>query len=261
MSDDENHLQIAAPIDTESAGHGGEIAVQAVVRVICTPTNSSGTGFLHHSGGIITAEHVIRRCHQAILVLPNGSQVPATVAATDPNHDLALLQPQRPVNATPLAICGLQSLSIGTQVSTWGFPGGYRGASPMLSVGYLAAKDARRTASGKIIEQWVVNAAFNSGNSGGPLLLIETGEVIGVVSSKLAPISPEAASALTALENQGSGFEYTAIRADGSTFKLSEGQIVAKVLHELRRQVQLVIGYAVLLDDIRTFLNAHGINP
>ena len=152
-------------------------------------------------------------------------------------------------------------MSIGAHVSTWGFPGGYSGASPMLSVGYLAAKDARRTAGGNTIEQWVVNAAFNSGNSGGPLLLIETGEVIGVVSSKLAPISQVAASALTALENAQSGLTYTATRPDGSTFTLMEGQIVAMVLTELRRQVQLVIGYAVLLDDIKAFLNANNINP
>ena len=59
-----------------------------------------------------------------------------------------------------------------------------------------------------MIRQWVVNAAFNRGNSGGPVVLIETGEVIGVVSSKLAPISPTAKSALDALEQQKSGFTY-----------------------------------------------------
>ena len=254
-------VPVAAPIDSDSAGRGGEIAAQAVVRVICPPTASLGTGFLHHSGGIVTAEHVVRGCQQAILSLSNRSQVCATVAATDADHDLALLQPQRAINATPLALSGLQSFSIGAHVSTWGFPGGYGGMSPMLSVGYLAAKDAHRTAAGNTIEQWVVNAAFNSGNSGGPLMLIESGEVIGVVSSKLAPISREAASALSALENQQSGFVYTATRPDGSTFNISEGQIVAMILNELRRQVQLVIGYAVLLEDLKGFLNANGINP
>jgi S1-C subfamily serine protease len=261
MTDDENHFPVAAPFDTDSAGNGGKIAVQAVLRVVCPRANSSGTGFLHHSGRIITAEHVVRRCQQALLVLPDGHRVPAAVAATDADHDLALLEPQQAIDATPLAISGLQTLSIGSQVSTWGFPGGYGGTSPMLSVGYLAAKDAFRTASGNTIERWVVNAAFNSGNSGGPLLLIKTGEVIGIVSSKLAPISPEAASALTALRDQQSGFLYTATRPDGSTFNIPEGQIVAMILHELRRQVQLVIGYAVVLDDIKAFLSTNGIDP
>ena len=131
----------------------------------------------------------------------------------------------------------------------------------MLSAGYLAARDALKAKSGNTIQKWVVNAAFNSGNSGGPLLLIETGEVIGVVSSKLAPISQEAASALTALENQQSGFSYTATRPDGTTYNISEGQVVAMILNELRKQVQLVIGYAVLLDDLKAFLNANSVVP
>ena len=56
--------------------------------------------------------------------------------------------------------------------------------------------------SGTTINRWCVNAASNSGNSGGPLLDIENGEVIGVVSSKLAPISDLAKAALSALEGQ-----------------------------------------------------------
>lgn len=106
-----------------------------------------------------------------------------------------------------------------------------------------------------------MNAAFNSGNSGGPLLHIETGEVIGVVSSKLAPISDWARSALAALEGQNSGFMYTATKSDGSKKSMSEGQIVASILNELREQVQLVIGMAALLGDLRGFLNKNEINP
>lgn len=261
MSGDEDHIPVAAPIDSESAGRGGNVASLAVMRVICPQTNSAGTGFLRRSGSIITAEHVVHGCQQATLVLRNLTQITAKVIASDVDHDLALLQPQSAIAATPLPISGHQSFSIGAHVSTWGFPGGYTGASPMLSVGYLAAMDAHTTASGKTIRQWVVNAAFNSGNSGGPLLLIETGEVFGVVSSKLAPISPAAVSALTALQNQKSGFTYTRTNPDGSTVDFSEGQVVAMVLDELRRQVQLVIGYAALLEDLETFIKAHGIDP
>ena len=147
MTDNEIYIPVAAPIDSDSAGHGGRIAAQAVMRVICPSINSSGTGFLHHSGRIITAEHVVRGCQQTILVLPNSSQVPATVAATDADHDLALLQPQQAINATPLAISDLKSFSIGTQVSTWGFPGGYRGASPMPEC--RISRSQRRTYNNK----------------------------------------------------------------------------------------------------------------
>jgi hypothetical protein len=90
----------------------------------------------------------------------------------------------------------------------------------------------------------------------GPLLLIETGEVIGVVSSKLAPISPTAQSAL---EGQQSGFVYTAKAPDGSEIQISEGPVVGRILSALRQQVQLVIGYAVQISSLKSFLTANGV--
>jgi len=256
-----NSIPVAAPIDSDSAGRGGATAINAVMRVICPTTNSSGTGFLHKSGKIITAEHVVRGVSQATLLLSSGAQLAGRVVATDQDLDLALIDPATPITVAPLQLAPVQQFAIGAHVSTWGFPGGYLGYSPMLSAGYLSAITAHQSKSGKVVRQWVVNAAFNSGNSGGPLLLIETGEVIGVASSKLAPISQEAASAIEALETNRSGVTYSATNPDGTTMMLVEGQIVAMVLQELRRQVQLVIGHAVLLDDVHAFLKANGVIP
>jgi len=131
----------------------------------------------------------------------------------------------------------------------------------MLSVGYIAGVDGRRASAGRVIHQWVVNAAFNAGNSGGPLVHIETGEVIGVVSSKVAPISKQAADILEVLGQQKYGMQYPATLPDGSTQNFSEAQLVGMVLHELRRQVQLVIGRAVMIEDVQRFLKAQGIDP
>lgn len=175
--------------------------------------------------------------------------------------DLAILALQPKLAATPLEISARTDVAIGTQVTTWGFPSGYAGRAPLLSVGYLSGLQAMAKPSGRTITQWVVNAAFNGGNSGGPLVDLETGEVIGVVSSKLAPISPLAKSALDALDNQKAGFMYGATRPDGTSVEFSEGQIVAMVLKELRNQVQLVIGQAVLLSDLQQFLSVHNIEP
>jgi hypothetical protein len=130
----------------------------------------------------------------------------------------------------------------------------------MLSAGYLAAMDAHRIGP-EVVTRWVVNAAFNSGNSGGPLLLIETGEVIGVVSSKLAPLSAQSQGIINHLETTKSGFFLTITYPDGRTEDVSEAKLIAMVLNELRGQVQLVIGYAVLLEDLRRFLSANGATP
>lgn len=254
-------IPVAAPIDSDSAGRGGIEAMQSVFRIISRDFNTSGTGFLHKSGHIITAEHVVRDTPVPVIVFANGSYIEASVVGTDTDLDLAVISPNSTVSGPTLEISAATQFSVGTQVSTWGFAGGYGGALPMLSVGYLSGMTGFQKTSGKIVKQWIVNAAFNSGNSGGPLLQIETGKIIGVVSSKLAPISPQTQSALVALQNQQSGFMYTATRLDGSRLQVSEGQIVASILNELRQQVQLVIGMAALLDDLTVFLRSLQINP
>jgi hypothetical protein len=256
-----NAIPVSTPIDTDSAGRGGDVAVYAVIRLICVSENTMGTGFLHKSGNIITANHVVRDCTNLQMVLPNGTTAKASILAMDQDHDLALVKPSVKIAAKPLSIANANDYKIGTQVSTWGFPAGYFGLAPMLSVGFLAGKDAFQPRPGTIIEQWVVNAAFNSGNSGGPLIHIETGEVFGVVSSKLAPISKQATNILAVLENQKSGMQYNGTDTDGKSKSFSEGQLIGMVLNELRQQVQLVIGKAVLLGDLRAFLIANKIDP
>jgi S1-C subfamily serine protease len=261
IADDLNNVPTSALIDTDSAGKLGDVATHAVIRLLCPERNEVGTGFLHKSGNLITADHVVRGCSAPMMVMPNGSLSPVTTIALDQDHDLALVKPSQPITAKPLEISTTEEIKIGTQVSTWGFPGGYFGLSPMLSVGYLAGIDAIRVPSGKIVRQWVVNAAFNGGNSGGPLIQIETGAVFGVVSSKLAPISQETAQILQALANSGTGIMYSGTTADGTAVQWTEGQLVGRVLNELRRQVQLVIGKAVLREDLIAFLKANKIDP
>jgi S1-C subfamily serine protease len=251
----------AAPLTSESTGKIGAIATRAVMRVICPEHNSAGTAFLHKSGKLLTADHVVHDCAAPVLLLTNGTTNKITIVASDADLDIAILNPALPIVATPLGISSLPDFIIGAQVTTWGFPAGYANSVPILSVGYLAGTQPLKTDSGKIVQRYVVNAAFNAGNSGGPLIHIETGEVMGIVSSKLAPISDNTMSALHALQAQHNGFTYTATKSDGTTATLSEGQVVAMVLDELRQQIQLVIGMAIPNQDIRSFLIKNGISP
>ncbi|MEI9988956.1 MAG: serine protease [Rhizomicrobium sp.] len=252
----------AAPLETDSAGHTGQAAVTSVFRVICKENGTFGTGFLHKSGNVITAAHVIDGCANPVIALPdNKTLVAAKVMRADYDKDLALLKPETPISGNPLPISNTPDLAYGAEIAFWGFPSGYVGVPPMLSVGYIAGIDGVRTKTNKIVPQLVVNAAINHGNSGGPVLLVETGEVIGVADNKIAPLSDVALSALNALQNQPSGFTFTATSPDGKTRTFSEAQVVAMVLEELRQQVQLVIGHAVMLGDLRTFLTDCGVDP
>ena len=256
-------IGVSAPIDTESSAKGGDIAITSVFRVICKDANSQGTGFLHKSGNVITAAHVVRNCIDPMLQFYNGTIGSSTVIDADPDLDIAIIEPLFPIDAQALPISNAGSPKIGAQVSTWGFPGGYSGLTPMLSVGYLSGVQVQKPYDNKNETQWVVNAAFNRGNSGGPLLLIETGEVIGVVSSKAANFSPATYQALKAMkEFRGTSLiTYTETFDDGTKKVHNELEILGMVLEDLKNQTQLVIGNAVRANDLRTYLKAHDIDP
>lgn len=256
-------IPVSAPVTADLAGKSGAVAVSSVMRVICRSTSMGGTGFLHKSGRVITAAHVVADCEpkQVILITSAGKQIEVAGVVVDSVKDLALLQPAAAIGGPSLAISTKTEIPVGTEVTTWGFPAGYSGVQPLLTVGYLAGTDRLPTPSGLSPVRWVVNAAFNGGNSGGPVLSLDDGSIIGVVSSKLAPIPPVTESALEALSNQSSGFVYTKKLPDGTTQNVSEGQVVAEVLKYLRSQTQLVLGHAVTNQDIRSFLKDRKIDP
>lgn len=245
------------------AGRAGSVATLSVLHIFCPSKQRSGSGFLHKSGRVITAAHVVEGCKPSdvILIEALGHTYNVAAIALDREHDLALLTPAPTIKIPTLPLSTQPQFAVGSQVTLWGYPGGYGGKAPLLTVGYLAGVDDALTPSGTAIRRYVVNAAFNSGNSGGPLLDAATGAVIGVVSSKLAPVPAHIEIALQTLAKQASGTIYTRTLDNGQKITVSQGQLIADVLQYLRGQTQLVIGYAVTLGDLQNFLKTQGIQP
>jgi Trypsin-like peptidase domain len=258
-----DRIPIASPMTTDLAGKSGNVAIPSVLRVLCPSKHRSGTGFLHKSGKFITAGHVVAGCttEEMLVVSLNGKLIHVSDFKIDEDLDLALLTLVEKLNVSTLSICQNDEISIGAQVSTWGFPSGYNGMVSLLSSGYISGIDHIKTKNKKMVRRLVVNAAFNRGNSGGPLIEIENGTVIGVVSSKLAPLPQYIEGALKALKKTKYGMMYEKTLRDGSKEKVSEAQVLEEILQYLRSQTQLVIGYAVLQEDLKTFLKLHGIEP
>ena len=252
-----DEIPAAAPMTTDLAGSSGSIALTSVFRV------NTGTGFLHKSGAIITAAHVVGNlAPNSILVIGNqGHPFVVDKLEKDPDLDLALLFLKTPIKAPTLALSNSKEIKVGLQVSTWGFPAGYNGLSPLLSTGYVSGRDQLKSQSGKLVPRLVVNAAFNLGNSGGPLVEIEKNTVVGVVVSKLAPLPNYIETYLNALKVAKYGLMFTKTNPDGSKEEISEAQVIEVVLQYLRSQTQLVIGYSVLIEDLNGFLKKNGIEP
>jgi len=259
-------IRVSSFLYNDSPGKTSATARTSVFRIQCPTTRSAGTGFLHSSGKILTAAHVVTDCPKLgiRILIPSGKEVKGTVIAIDSKVDLAVISPNNPLPGTPLLISNSNSLSLGAQTVTWGFPDGYSNLEPMLSVGHLSGIDFVPVSETETRKRLVVNAAFNSGNSGGPLVDVESGEVIGVVSTKLAPIPQDIQTELDYLKNHEGGIYSGGVRRqfpDGTSKLLSRGQVIADVLFFLRRQTQLVIGHAVMLGDLRDFLTKNDVTP
>ena len=196
---------------TDSPGHTGQLAGKSVLRIACPKTNSGGTAFLHKSGKVITAAHILKGNNASDIFLINtkGKKVLIREITTDFDLDIALLTPKSKLRGPSFPVSTASQFTIGSQVSTWGYPTGYGSASPLLSVGWLSGQDLIKNEAGKKVKRWMVNVAINLGNSGGPLIDVETGQVIGIVSIKLAPLPQGIQKELEALSKQKSGFGYT----------------------------------------------------
>lgn len=124
----------------------------------------------------------------------------------DSERDLAALIPSMKLKGG-LLLSEETNLSVGQIVWTWGYPLGYNGPAPLLSVGYLSGFVGypKNPNSKEFVKHLVVNGAFNAGNSGGALFLTNSDKVIGVVVNKALPLfTPFVKSAVAAFANNPS---------------------------------------------------------
>jgi len=247
------------PISTQwvldAVGETGRSAVNSVCMIVCPKISSKGTGFLLKNGWIVTNQHVIQGCSIAEIFAktPFGDTITFSKLVIDVHRDLALLFPSKKLEGG-LSLGSDYDLPVGSVVSTWGYPLGYNGPAPILSVGYLAGFAESRVGT-KTLKRLVVNGAFNPGNSGGPLFRSNDDRVIGIVVSKHAPITKFHESALKALARNQTGVVFTAIDERGNRKTFVESQIVADLLFYFRKLTQVMIGEATSVSELKNFLN------
>ena len=165
-----NDDETISPLTTQTADKTSEFAITSVLRVLDPNGISIGTGFVHKEGIVITAEHVVSsyEADGIVLMLSTGEEVKVTSIIKDSIRDLAILYPANELNVPTATISQATTLKIGDQVAIWGYPSGYQGNRALLTVGYLSGEEP--PGPGIPLGQFVINAAFNLGNSGGPLV-------------------------------------------------------------------------------------------
>ncbi len=170
----------------------------AIVAITSTSTTYSffggpltqegaGTGMILTSDGyILTNNHVAPQGSQNLMVtLTDQKQYPATIVASDPNDDLALLK----INATNLATVKLGDSSgivAGDSVIAIGNALGQfqntvtNGIISATNRSITAADSSNAAGSESLSGLFQTDAAINPGNSGGPLIDAASGLVIGI---------------------------------------------------------------------------------
>ncbi|WP_074165413.1 trypsin-like peptidase domain-containing protein [Klebsiella aerogenes] len=256
-----NNIPTSTQWTLDATGEVGRSAVNSVYMIKCSATGSKGSGFLIENGLIVTNEHVITGCdaNQIFAISAYGQKIPISQKWVDPNRDLALLRPA--IKQTGgLSIVEDNDLKVGESVTTWGYPLGYNGPAPLLSVGYLAGFNSYQTHKGQK-KHLVVNGAFNSGNSGGALLKASDNKVIGIVVNKHAPISNYHQLAIEALAKNKSGVVFTATNETGKAQDFVESQIVAELLIHMRSLTQVMIGEAIAAEELLSMLREIDLSP
>lgn len=149
---------------------------------------SVGTGVvLVDNGLILTNLHVVKGAERIGLVFSDGLSAGATLVATRPEQDLAVLQASRiPDDLVAATLASSTSLRLGDTVGVIGFP---YGIGPSVSAGVVSGLDREfDSPQGRHTLNHMIqfDAAANPGNSGGPLFTAQ-GEVVGIVTAILNP--------------------------------------------------------------------------
>ena len=154
----------------------------------------SGTGFIiSEDGYILTNYHVIELAAQngkdVNVILYDGTRYNAAIVGYEKYNDVAVLKIEASgLNSVKLG--NSDSISVGEVVYAVGNPLGELDFS--MSTGHVSALDRAITSdeSGVAINMFQIDAAVNSGNSGGPVYNA-AGEVIGIVTAKYASTGVE----------------------------------------------------------------------
>lgn len=179
------------------------------------PHELLGTGFVVGDGSLVlTNAHVVpgdldgSKFEKLVVFFGTGKQIrgqEATVVATDRTHDLALLRHNGP-KPPALRLAGREMLPEGTQIAFTGFPiGAVLGLYPVTHTGIisaitptaipapnsvsLTANQIRALRAPYAVYQ--LDATAYPGNSGSPLVGVESGAVIGIINKVLVKKTKE----------------------------------------------------------------------
>ena len=167
---------VVTVINQETVG-GGVLGGQEQTQQV-----GAGTGFIiDEEGHIVTNWHVVTGGTSYLVILADGTEVPAELIGEDPRDDLAVVKidPSSVLGTVPLG--DSSTLKPGQSVLAMGSPLGAFGNT--VTAGIVSALNRDQLGQEGLCQAYTDliqhDAAINPGNSGGPLFNLK-GEVVGV---------------------------------------------------------------------------------
>jgi len=145
---------------------------------------SKGSGFLvSKDGKIITANHVIEPITGDInVILRSGKEYKAKRISNNKATDIAVIKISG--NNFPfLELLNPKNIDVGNDVVFIGYP--LKLYFPLVSNSIVSAKELIPLNKRVSINMVVINEFVNPGNSGGPVIHVESGKAIGVVNARM----------------------------------------------------------------------------
>ncbi|RKN41795.1 S1C family serine protease [Streptomyces hoynatensis] len=215
----------SSALGTAVSTDGTQGSVAAVARAVgpavveISTGSATGSGVVVTSdGSIVTNNHVVTGADSVQVTFSDGSTATASVTATDPERDLALIKASGAEDLTPVTLGDSDGVAVGDEVVAIGSPEGLTGT---VTSGIVSALDREVTVpaddgSAQQDGQWPfefgggryngdvgestttykaiqTDASLNPGNSGGALVNLG-GELIGL-NSAMYSTSSDAGSA------------------------------------------------------------------
>jgi S1-C subfamily serine protease len=188
-------VTLSTPGNTEGpAGRFAKVAAATADAVVTIESKSDqegmqGSGVVIDSRGyIVTNNHVISEAannpsqFKTTVVFNDGKEVPANLVGRDPKTDLAVLKVDNVDNLTVARFGDSDKVLVGDEVLAAGAPLGLRST---VTHGIISALHRPVPLSGEgsdtdtVIDALQTDASINHGNSGGPLINMDS-QVIGI---------------------------------------------------------------------------------
>ncbi|MBL8595839.1 MAG: Do family serine endopeptidase, partial [Devosia sp.] len=161
----------------QGGGQGGQGQQQPPRKFM-----AAGSGFaISADGYIVTNNHVVENADKVTVVFEDGKEMTAKVIGTDAKTDLAVVKVDG-VTDLPFVKLSETEVRVGEWVVAVGNPFGLGGT---VTAGIVSARgrDIAGSAYGDFLQ---IDAAVNTGNSGGPDFNMQ-GEVVGVNTAIFSP--------------------------------------------------------------------------